>query len=292
MLTPTAVDIECTDDVVLSGKLYKPQATPIAAVLIAPATGIKQSFYQHFAGFLAEQNIVALTFDNRGIGSSPKHSKIMREATLQCWGQKDMPAALNVLQNRFPDLPVHLVGHSAGGQLAGLMPNASSLTSLITYGSSSGCLRNFTGAYKYQALFYMNVFIPVTNLLFGRTQSHWMGMGEPLPKGVGAQWRRWCNGEGYAKTEFGTRIQQQFYDQLTQPALWLRASDDQISPTANVDDLLSVYSNLNVTRKTLIPSEYGLTGLGHMRFFAKAYIKLWPEISDWIKQHSYTNPSR
>lgn len=286
MLSPHAVAIECTDDIALSGLLYKPLNTPVAAVMIAPATGIKQGFYTRFATFLAEQGIAVLTFDNRGIGDSPKTRKVMRETRLQDWGQKDMPAALAFLQQQYPEQPLHLIGHSAGGQLAGLMPNATELTSIITYGSSSGCLRNFTGAYKYQAQFYMNVFIPLTNALFGRTQSHWMGMGEPLPKGVGAQWRRWCNGQGYAKTEFGSHIQQQFYDQLTQPALWIRAVDDQISPQINMEDILTVYENLKVTRKIIKPAEHGLTHLGHMRFFSKHGLPFWPDIVNWLVKHS------
>ena len=286
MLSPHAVAIECTDDIALSGLLYKPLNTPVAAVMIAPATGIKQGFYTRFATFLAEQSIAVLTFDNRGIGDSPKTRKVMRETRLQDWGQKDMPAALAFLQQHYPDQPLHLIGHSAGGQLAGLMPNATELTSIITYGSSSGCLRNFTGAYKYQAQFYMNVFIPLTNALFGRTQSHWMGMGEPLPKGVGAQWRRWCNGQGYAKTEFGSHIQQHYYDQLTQPALWIRAVDDQISPQINVEDILTVYENLKVTRKIIEPAQHGLGHLGHMRFFSKHGLPFWPEIVNWIVEHS------
>ena len=286
MLSPHAVAIECTDDIALSGLLYKPLDSPVAAVMIAPATGIKQGFYTRFATFLAEQGIAVLTFDNRGIGDSPKTRKVMRETRLQDWGQKDMPAALAFLQQQYPEQPLHLIGHSAGGQLAGLMPNATELTSIITYGSSSGCLRNFTGAYKYQAQFYMNVFIPLTNALFGRTQSHWMGMGEPLPKGVGAQWRRWCNGQGDAKTEFGSHIQQQFYDQLTQPALWIRAVDDQISPQINMEDILTVYENLKVTRKIIKPAEHGLTHLGHMRFFSKHGLPFWPDIVNWLVKHS------
>ena len=284
MLSPRAVSIACTDEVCLFGLLYKPLAAPVAAVMLAPATGIKQGFYTRFATFLAEQGIAVLTYDNRGIGDSPKDKKVMRETRLQDWGQKDMPAVLDFLQRQYPDLPIHLIGHSAGGQLAGLMPNANALTSLVTYGSSSGCLRNFTGSYKYQALFYMNVFIPVTNLLFGRTQSHWMGMGEPLPKGVGAQWRRWCNGQGYAKTEFGTSIKHQYYDQLTQPALWIRATDDDISPQANMEDILTVYHRLDVTRKIINPRDHGLTHLGHMHFFARHGLPFWADIVSWLKQ--------
>jgi len=269
MPTPTAVDITCCDDVTLSGRLYLPNNEPCAAVLIAPATGIKQGFYTRFATFLAEHSIVVLTFDNRGIGDSLKDDKVMRETLLQDWGQKDLPAALKYLQQHKKGLPVHLVGHSAGGQLAGLMPNAAELTTLITYGSSSGSLRNFTGTYKYQAQFYMNVFIPVSNFLFGRTQSHWMGMGEPLPKGVGAQWRRWCNGQGYAETDFGESISEHSYAKLTQPALWIRATDDKIAPQANMQDIIRVYQNLQITEKIINPTEHGLTHLGHMHFFAR-----------------------
>ena len=75
MLSPHAVTIECTDDIALSGLLYKPLNSPVAAVMIAPATGIKQGFYTRFATFLAEQSIAVLTFDNRGIGDSPKPAK-------------------------------------------------------------------------------------------------------------------------------------------------------------------------------------------------------------------------
>ncbi|WP_296049453.1 alpha/beta hydrolase, partial [uncultured Alteromonas sp.] len=107
MLSPHAVTIECTDDVCLSGLLYKPLAAPLATVMIAPATGIKQGFYTRFATFLAEQGIAVLTFDNRGIGDSPKTRRVMRETRLQDWGQKDMPAALAFLQQQFPARPTH-----------------------------------------------------------------------------------------------------------------------------------------------------------------------------------------
>jgi len=187
MQSATPVTIPCTDNVNLSALLYMPSDAPVCAVMLAPATGIKQGFYSHFADYLVQQGIAVLTYDNRGIGDSPKHAGVMRHATLQCWGQKDMPAALAYLQRTFAHLPLHLIGHSAGGQLAGLMPNAHAFTSIVAYGSSSGSLRNFSAPYKYKAHFYMNLFIPLTNLLCGQTQSHWMGMGEPLPKGVGAQ---------------------------------------------------------------------------------------------------------
>ncbi|MDC8832126.1 alpha/beta hydrolase family protein [Alteromonas gilva] len=281
------VTISCADKTALSALLYLPGESPVCAVMLAPATGIKQRFYSHFARYLAEQGIAVLTYDNRGIGDSPKHAQIMANATLQCWGQQDMPAVLAYLQNKFSPIPLHLIGHSAGGQLAGLMHNAEALSSIVTYGSSSGSLRNFAAPYKYKAHFYMNLFIPLTNLLCGQTQSHWLGMGEPLPKGVGAQWRRWCNGQGYAKTEFGSRIHQHFYDRLTQPALWITATDDEIVVPENVDDILSLYNNLRVTQQHISPGDYELAELGHMRFFSKHSQACWQSIVDWLLGHSF-----
>ena len=111
-------------------------------------------------------------------------------------------------------------------------------------------------------------------------------MGEPLPKGVGAQWRRWCNGQGYAKTDFGIQIHQHYYDQLSQPALWISATDDKIAPPANVDDLLSVYQHLDVHRRIIDPTKHSLNHLGHMHYFTKHSQHLWTEIVNWIVARS------
>ena len=83
-----------------------------------------------------------------------------------------------------------------------------------------------------------------------------------------------------------SHIQQHYYDQLTQPALWIRAVDDQISPQINVEDILTVYENLKVTRKIIEPAQHGLGHLGHMRFFSKHGLPFWPEIVNWIVEHS------
>ncbi|NVK56326.1 MAG: alpha/beta fold hydrolase [Alteromonadaceae bacterium] len=286
MQPAVTITIPSADDITLSGLLYLPCEPLVGVVMLAPATGIKQRFYAHFARYLAQQGIAVMTYDNRGIGDSPKHRQVMRSATLQCWGQKDMPAVLDYLQNKFPQRPIHLIGHSAGGQLAGLMHNAEAFTSIVTYGASSGSLRNFTAPYKYKAHFYMNLFIPLTNVLCGQTQSQWMGMGEPLPKGVGAQWRRWCNGQGYAKTDFGNQIEQHYYDRLTQPALWITATDDEIAVRDNVDDILSLYNNLRVTHQQITPASHGLQELGHMRFFARQSEVCWQPVLDWLLLHS------
>ncbi len=254
--------------------------------MIAPATGIKQSYYFHFARWLAEHGYRVITYDNRGIGASlvgeVKHSP----ASLQHWGELDMPAVLDSLMKYAPGVNYHLVGHSAGGQLAGLMHNASCLSSMFNFACSSGNLKQMNFPFKLSAWFFMNAFIPVNNQFFGYTKSQWVGMGEPLPKAAAQQWARWCNGYGYVKTDFGKTIDRHNYDNLVFPALWAHATDDDIANYANVVEMKNVYSKSDSSILSLNPVEAGINSIGHMGYFRRSCYSLWPIAVDWLKQHS------
>ena len=121
-----------------------------------------------------------ITYDNRGIADSLKGKVQDSDASLIKWGTLDMPAVLETLKLHFPHTKYFLIGHSAGGQLLGLMPNVHDLTAFCNFGSSSGSLRNMRKRYLFKAHFFMNLFIPLSNLFFGHTKSQWVGMGEPL----------------------------------------------------------------------------------------------------------------
>ena len=53
-----------------------------------------------------------------------------------------------------------------------------------------------------------------------------------------------------------------------------------------MEDILTVYQNLRVTRKVLDPDMHGLKHLGHMRFFSKHGLPFWADIVSWIVKHS------
>jgi predicted alpha/beta hydrolase len=274
----------------LAATLYRPNATLKAAVMIAPATGIKQQFYHNFASYLAEQGFGVLTFDNEGIGDSLTCPLAKCDASLISWGRHDLPAVLQTLQDELPDTSYHLIGHSAGGQLIGLMPNHEALTSIFNVACSSGRIKNMTMPYRAKAMFFMDAFIPVGNLTLGYTPSDKMGMGEPLPRGVAAQWREWCNGAGYIKTAFGKTIHTQYYDEVTTPALWLYFSDDDIANDKNVADMLRVFPKIAAEKRRVEPAEFGLDEIGHMKYFSRKLAAkapaLWEMATTWLTQHS------
>ncbi|MEW9797381.1 alpha/beta hydrolase family protein [Alteromonas sp. CYL-A6] len=279
------IPITCADGTLLAGTLYQPHEVQ-GTVMIGPATGIKRQFYSHFARYLCGRGFAVLTYDNRGIGESLQGSLAACDASLIHWGRHDMTAVLDTLNARFPGLPHFLVGHSAGGQLVGLMENAHALTAMCNVGSSSGQLRNMRPGYQIKAHFFMNLFIPLSNLVFGYTQSHWVGMGEPLPRQVARQWQQWCNGQGYVKTAFGREITKHHYDTLSMPSRWLLANDDDIANLKNVHDMLSVFDRLPADIVTIEPAEHGQRSIGHMGFFSRRAQALWPLVGDFLLRHA------
>lgn len=271
----------------LAATLFSPQHGRIkGAVMIAPATGVKRRFYSAFAEHLVGHGFAVMTFDNSGIGESLSVPLKQSPTRLQDWGQQDMPAILSELMQRFPDTSYHLIGHSAGGQLIGLMPNAHLLSSIFNYASSSGSLRNMRGWFRLQAHFFMRCYIPLNNAIFGLTHADWVGMGEPLPRAVAQQWATWCKGRGYAETGFGRTIHTHHYDTIDCPGLWLSAVDDDIACSANVDDMIRVYKQMPAQRINLNPVDYGFKEIGHMNFFRRPYAVLWPLAVDWLQRHS------
>lgn len=276
---------ECRDGTVITASCYTPVSRVQAAIMIAPATGIRRRFYHHFAAYLADQGYAVITFDNRGIGDSLQGPVSSSQADLVQWGQQDMSAVLEQLQQRFPDTSYHLIGHSAGGQLFGLMDNAQQLTSIFNVACSSGQLSNMKPLFQLQAHLFMNLFIPLCNRLLGHSPAHWLGMGAALPRGVARQWQRWCNGSGYVATAFDQEIGQHYYYQLNQPALWLNADDDSIANDANVADMQRVFEQLKSETLTLHPQQYGLKQIGHMGYFSRKCQALWPLATDWLDKH-------
>lgn len=160
------ISVTCEDSTHLTATLYTPERAIKGAVMIAPATGIKRQFYAAFANYLCEQGFGVITFDNRGIAESLKGKIEHSKASLVTWGQQDMPAVLETLKMHFPKTQYFLVGHSAGGQLLGLMPNVNDLTAFCNFGSSSGSLRNMRAGYLLKAHFFHEFLYPFEQLTF------------------------------------------------------------------------------------------------------------------------------
>lgn len=138
-----AIRFTAADGYVLGGSYFPALGGSNTPVLICPATGVKQGFYYAFAQWLSEQGHPVMVFDYRGVGVSLAEAHVRySKARKQDWGERDMPAALNWLLAKTAAQQAHVIGHSAGAQLAGLMPNHHAVRSLTAVSASSGYIGN------------------------------------------------------------------------------------------------------------------------------------------------------
>lgn len=285
MVKSEMVKVANGNKVFLDATLFVPSQCT-GTILIGPATEVKKEFHINFAQYFAENHYAVLIFDNEGIGKSLTQSIKKVKASLESWGRSDMKVMVNYLKDRFPTQKMHLIGHSAGGQLFGLMDNYHELSSVFNFACSSGSIRNMKQPFKRKANFFLSYFIPFSNSFFGYTKSPIFGMGENLPKNVAKEWSTWCNGKGYVKTAFGKTIHHHYYNDLKIPIFWMNSTDDDIANNMNVKDMAEVFTNCQHYYLTVNPLEKNAKEIGHMKFFSRKNQHLWAYALDWINQHN------
>ncbi|MDB5985606.1 MAG: putative alpha/beta hydrolase [Nevskia sp.] len=264
----------------LAGRFYRATAAASSEpILLCSATGVTQGFYTAFAEWLAAKGYSVLTFDYRGIGESlsERHVKFSA-ARKQDWGQLDMPAALDCLLAETGASHAHLIGHSAGGQLFGLMPNHAKIRSVLAVASSTGYVGGLRAPTRWAARALLSLFIPISCAVLGYAPSKIIGWGEDLPRGVALQWSRWCLRPGYVENDFGAAIKTHYYREVAAPIVAIHAADDPIATSANVADLLRLFPRATKRSQQIEPAEFGLQSIGHIDIFRRRCAAAWPKL--------------
>lgn len=286
MNTFEALIITCKDGYSLSARFYTASAMQKknCPVLICPATGITQNFYQAFAEWLTTQGYDVLIFDFRGIGRSLHGPVSQSEASIVDWGQLDIPAAIETLLYKTQADQVILVGHSAGGQLLGIVPNHEKVAKVVAVSGSTGHVKGLKGRTRLLAPVMFNVIFPLARITKGYGPTQAIGMGENLPKDVAREWAQFCSKPGYIINAIGKKVASthDYHTQITCPITSIWATDDEIATQANVKDLLRLYPKAHTEMIELQPQEYGHKGIGHMLMFRKSHQNLWPVIEQHL----------
>ncbi|MER2561001.1 MAG: alpha/beta fold hydrolase, partial [Myxococcaceae bacterium] len=144
---PTPIRISATDGYALGARRFGDQSAG-PYVVIAGATAVKQAYYARFAAWLSLQGCTVLTFDYRGIGESRPARLRGFEARLRDWGERDLEGVLRFALEDKGSRPLHVIGHSVGGQLLGLAASNGSIDRIVTVGSQSGYWGHWSGASK------------------------------------------------------------------------------------------------------------------------------------------------
>lgn len=286
-LPMAVVDLVCQDGVRLKGHFFLAhggtQRATEKPVLVCPATGVKQHFYLRFAEWLARQGHDVLVFDYRGVGMSLNEDLKNCRAMLAEWGQQDQVAALAWLLQRTGQEKALLIGHSAGGQMLGLLPNHRRVERLVGVASSSGWFAGMRPGYRFIARSVLCGLIPLGVRLKGYAPCSKVGLGEDLPAAVALQWGRWCSAGGYATNAVRENPSQDFHGEIAIPITVFHATDDRIATPATVGDLMRTFPQARKAVHRIAPGDYGLKAIGHIDWFRSSHQALWPLLAKALR---------
>lgn len=273
---PVATSIPARDGYRLGATIYPAEAAR-GTVLINAATGVPHRFYGKLATYLAESGYTTVAYDYRGIGASAPESLRGFPATLTDWALLDLAGAVDWAADR-ERLPLFLIGHSFGGQVAGLLDDAGRVSGMVTLSSQSGYWRLQGGEQKLVVAASVYLALPLLARTLGYAPWSRFARGEDLPRGVALQWSAWCRRPEYLLADRSLPLER--FDQFVAPVLAYSFSDDKWGTARAVDAMMRAYPNLQ--RRHVIPAEVGLPRLGHMGYFRAPAQPLWSDLVDWF----------
>jgi predicted alpha/beta hydrolase len=273
--------IPAADGFVLAATRYEPVANPTrTVVVINAATAVPQRYYRSFATFLAEQGYTTITYDYRGIGGSRPTSLRGFAASARDWVLLDMAGVIDWAYATYAPGRLFLVGHSYGGQTAGLLPNGDRVDAMVTSSSQSGYWALQGGFQRVAVAFHTHVTLPVLARLFGYVPWSRFSSAEDLPKGFALEWAAWCRQPGYLLDDPTLPLER--FAEFRAPVLALSFADDIWGTRRSVDAMMRAYPR--VERRHITPVDVGLRAIGHFGFFRSQSAALWPEIVAWLEQ--------
>ena len=272
----------------LAARVYRQDPDARRVVIINSATAAPQSFYRHYAWALSDAGYVVVTYDYRGIGGSRPASLSGFTAKMRDWALLDMAAVVDWAQSRFSPEHTFMIGHSVGGQVAGLLDNTRHIDAMITLSAQSGHWRLQGGLQKPAVALHVYVSLPLLSHLLGYIPWSWVGSGEDLPKHVALEWSGWCRNRNYLLDDDTLPLDR--YRSFDAPVLAYSFDDDNWGTAQAVDAMMSAYPNLE--RRHAAPADYGLEAIGHFGYFRPQSKALWAEGLEWLEALDRTTTSR
>ena len=271
--------VETRDRQRIAARFFRPHGEPKGSVLIVPAMGVTQDYYQPFASWLARQGFTAATFDYRGTGRSRPQELRGFKADIFDWARLDCAAMIDALPR-----PLYWIGHSLGGQILGLVPNKQAVTKAVTVATGSGYWLENVPSLRLKVWWLWYVLTPIALGVCGYFPGKALRKVGDLPKGVMAQWRRWCLDPEYAVGAEGDAVRAQ-YAAVRAPIVSISFSDDEMMSARNIESIHGFYTGAPRTMKRIAPRDIGAERIGHFGFFREAFeSSLWrahllPELS-------------
>lgn len=278
--------IPALDGFELAATLYEPGAGAGdggPAVLINSATAVRRGYYDGYARYLTDRGFTVLTYDYRGIGGSRPRRLSGFQASMRQWGEQDLAGVLDWVAGHLRPQRLLVVGHSVGGQIAGLAENNHRIHALVTVGSQNGWWRHWPVPARYKIALTWWVSIPLVTRVYGYLPGRF-GTKEDLPAGVAREWARWGRRRSHL---LESDEQRAGFARLRGPLLAYSFTDDDYAPRPAVEALLDLYSEADIYHHHLAPRDVGAEAVGHFGFFRDRFQDtLWQDSVAWLEQQA------
>ncbi|MFC4128759.1 alpha/beta hydrolase family protein [Nocardia rhizosphaerae] len=245
--TPDTTTVETADGVRFTVRWLAAADPAAPVVLILPAMAMKARNYQALAKALHATGVSVATCDLRAHGEAEpafgEHTDFGYREMLEI----DLPAIVSTVQGRFPQAPLHLFGHSLGGQLALLFAAAEPerVAGVTVIGTGTVFWWAFGPRRWFEALSQIQWIG-----LISRVKGHWPGgvlIPAPMPGGVMVDWSIHSL-TSYYRPRGTTRRYNTLLANMTVPVLAISLSEDVLGPKSNVDFLVSRMPSAPVTQ--------------------------------------------
>ena len=269
--------------------VYAPEGAARANVVIGGAMGVRQSFYEPFARWLAQQGFRVTTFDYRGQGDSLQGAMRDVKADLLDWAQ-DYEAVISHAKAALPAQPLYLLGHSLGAQLPGMLRHRDRIDGLVSVAAGSGYWRDNAPRLKRMVLVFWWLLVPLATRVCGYFPGRALKLVGDVPAGVMLQWRRWCLNPTYSVGAEGAAARQS-YAAVRFPVVALFLSDDEMMTLRGTRGLLELYSQAPSRVESITPADVQTRRIGHFGFFREQFrSNLWPRAAATLA--AWGNPRR
>jgi predicted alpha/beta hydrolase len=280
------VAVPAQDGYRLATTVHEPAQLPTGVVVLAGATGVPQRYYAPFARHLAAAGFAVVTFDYRGIGGSRPARLRGFKGGMGDWGERDLAGVIEwVRDSPHGHLPLYFVGHSVGGQILPLAPNAGRFRAAYLVASQSGHWRLWSGLRRVYIGTMWHLGVPLVTTVLGHFPAALLGGGEDLPPQVAKDWARWGRHRRYVLSHRPDTAQR--FAAVRMPVRLVSFPDDPIAPPRAVTELATYYANAQVVRREVRPTEIGRDRIGHFGYFRERVgAPLWHDAVAFLEDHA------
>lgn len=252
-----------------------PVCTPKAVIQFNSGTVTNKEFYLKLATFLCESGYIVVLYDYRGVGESRPKSLKGFQASISDWGAKDAYTVLEWIKVTFPKNEIHLLAHSMGGQLLGLMSNWKDLSKIILLATSSGNFNKFAPKYRWKIKYPSILLFPIFLKHLGYIPKI-MGTGSDWPSGVAKDWLSNSRNNGIMSDYQKNKTGKTFYEEIDKEIEAWYFQDDHMSTPSTIEDIHLTYPNAIISTTLFKPNDLELKRIGHFGIF-KSFSKtnLW-----------------